>query len=196
MTFKLLFYLLFASIMNSNLPANNSTLRETATLGGGCFWCMEAAYQQLKGVISVTSGYAGGTTANPTYEEVCSGRTGHAEVVQVVFDPTAISYRDIIDFFWEAHNPTTRNRQGADVGSQYRSIILYANPEQKSIAEASLREAQKRFDQPIVTEIVPLAAFYQAEKYHQDYYNRNASSPYCRAVITPKLQKLKKYFQE
>lgn len=183
--------------MNSNLTASEPTPpRETVTLGGGCFWCVEAAYQQLKGVISVTSGYAGGKGGKPTYEEVCSGRTGHAEVVQIVFDPTVISLRDIVDFFWEAHNPTTRNRQGADVGSQYRSILLYASEEQKSIALASMQDAQKHFDQPIVTEIAPLGTFYQAEQYHQDYYSRNSSAPYCRAVITPKLQKLKKFFKE
>jgi peptide-methionine (S)-S-oxide reductase len=141
-----------------------------ATVGGGCFWCVEAVYQTVPGILRVTSGYAGGNVANPTYEQVCTGRTGHAEVVQVEFDPAKISYRQVIDLFWQAHDPTTPNRQGADVGPQYRSIILYENEAEKTAAESSKLEAQAHFKDPIVTEIVPLKTFYPAEKYHQDFY--------------------------
>ncbi len=146
----------------------------------------------LPGVKSVASGYAGGTTENPTYKEVCSGRTGHAEVIQIEFDPKVVSYEKILQTFWEAHDPTTVNRQGADSGTQYRSIILYNSPEQKTVAEKSKAEAQKKFSQPIVTEIVPLKNFYKAEDYHQDYYRSNPNQPYCRAVIQPKVEKFEK----
>ncbi|HVP18887.1 MAG TPA: peptide-methionine (S)-S-oxide reductase MsrA [Spirochaetia bacterium] len=165
--------------------------RETATFGGGCFWCLEAVLQRIEGVLSVTSGYAGGTTANPTYEQVCTGETGHAEVVQVAFEPEMISYEELLDVFWQAHDPTTLNRQGADVGTQYRSIILTANDEQKSVAEASRTKAQKKWHDPIVTEIRPLDTFWKAEDYHQNYYNTHTSAGYCRVVISPKLRKLK-----
>jgi peptide-methionine (S)-S-oxide reductase len=172
---------------------NSPTARtETATLGGGCFWCTEAIFQMLPGVKSVTSGYAGGTNENPTYKEVCSGTTGHAEVIQVVYDPATVSYEKILDTFWEAHDPTTLNRQGADTGTQYRSIILYHNEAQRLAAEKSKSEAQKHFKQPIVTEIVPLKKFYKAELYHQDYYRANPAQPYCRAVIAPKVEKFEK----
>src|SRR5579859_1728579 len=174
-------------------PMENSTNHtETATLGGGCFWCTEALYQMLPGVKSVTSGYAGGTTANPTYQDVCTGRTGHAEVIQVEFDPSVTSYDKILATFWEAHDPTTLNQQGADHGTQYRSIILYNSEAQRLAAEKSKAEAQKRFSKPIVTEIVPLKKFYKAEGYHQDYYRSNPNQPYCRFVIQPKVEKFEK----
>lgn len=170
----------------------NAKLTETATLGGGCFWCTEAIYQMLPGVKSATSGYAGGTKENPTYEEVCSGSTGHAEVIQVEYDPKVISFEKILETFWEAHDPTTLNRQGADKGTQYRSIILYQTEAQRLAAEKSKAEAQKRFTSPIVTEIVPLKKFYKAEGYHQEYFQNNRNQPYCRAVIQPKVDKFQK----
>jgi len=159
-------------------------------LGGGCFWCVEALYDTLEGVVSVQSGYAGGSVENPTYREVCGGSTGHAEVVKISYDPARISLSEVLDFFWEAHDPTTLNRQGADVGTQYRSIILYADEAQKSAAQKSMKTAQSMFKDPIVTEIVALETFYPAEDYHQDYYKNNRNAPYCRFVITPKLKKL------
>ncbi len=172
---------------------NNATNQtETATLGGGCFWCTEALFQMLPGVKSVVSGYAGGTKENPTYKEVCSGNTGHAEVIQIEYDPKLVSYEKILDTFWDAHDPTTLNRQGADAGTQYRSIILYNSEAQKAAAEKSKAEAQKRFVKEIVTEITPLKKFYKAEDYHQDYYRSNPSQPYCRAVIQPKVEKFEK----
>lgn len=165
---------------------------EVATIGGGCFWCVEAVYESIPGVISVTSGYAGGKTASPSYEEVCSGATGHAEVTQIVFDPDVIRFEDLLDVFWEAHDPTTLNRQGADAGTQYRSIILYHSEVQKAAAEKSKAAlaASGRYRNPIVTEIVPLTTFYKAEEYHQDYYRNNPKAPYCALVISPKLKKL------
>ncbi len=168
-------------------------MSEQATLGGGCFWCLEAVFQRFDGVLSVQSGYAGGETPNPTYEEVCSGRTGHAEVVQITYDPEQISYAQLLDIFWQAHDPTTLNRQDADVGTQYRSVILYRNEEQRRAAESSKAalEADRKFSAPIVTEILPLEHFYPAEEYHRDYYNRNPHAGYCRVVIKPKLQKLR-----
>lgn len=166
--------------------------RELATFGGGCFWCTEAFFETLTGVDSVVSGYAGGRHPNPDYESVCSGTTGHAEVIQVSYDPTQITYEKLLDMFWKAHNPTTLNRQGADVGTQYRSIILYHTEAQKAAAEKSLKEAQAHFQDPIVTEIVPLTKFFAAEKYHQDYFRLNPEKGYCRMVIAPKLEKLKK----
>ncbi len=165
---------------------------EIATLGAGCFWCIEAAYGQLDGVVSATSGYMGGSVENPTYEEVCNGTTGHAEVVQVVFDPKKISYEKVVSWFWDLHDPTTLNRQGNDVGDQYRSAIYYHSDEQKKIAEASKAAAAANFEDPIVTEITAASVFYPAENYHQNYYNENKSkNPYCRFVIEPKLKKLK-----
>ena len=163
---------------------------ETATLGGGCFWCVEAVYERLPGIISVVSGYAGGHTENPTYEEIGTGKTGHAEVVQITYDPAKISYEKIIDLFWEAHDPTTLNRQGADTGPQYRSIILTENADQMRIANESKTRAQTKSKSPIVTEIVPLTKFYPAEDYHQDFYRENPMHPYNQAVIRPKLKKL------
>jgi peptide-methionine (S)-S-oxide reductase len=163
---------------------------EKATLGGGCFWCVEAVYERLPGILSVTSGYAGGQTENPTYEQIGTGKTGHAEVVQIEYDPDKISYQKIIDLFWDAHDPTTLNRQGADVGTQYRSIILTANDDEARIAKESRDRAQTKSRSPIVTEIVPLEKFYPAEDYHQDFYRENPMHPYNMAVIRPKLEKL------
>lgn len=173
-------------------------MTETATLAGGCFWCLEAAFQQLKGVSGVRSGYAGGTVPNPTYEAVCTGRTGHAEVTQIEFDPAVITYRDLLDVFFTIHDPTTLNQQGGDVGTQYRSAIFFQSPDQERTARAAIAEleAQHVWDDPIVTEVVPLTAFYPAEDYHRDYYNRNPSQSYCRAVIAPKVAKLRKHFIE
>jgi peptide-methionine (S)-S-oxide reductase len=171
-------------------------LTETATLGGGCFWCTEAIYQMLPGVRSVTSGYAGGTKENPTYKEVCTGTTGHAEVVQIEFDPLATSFEKILETFWEVHDPTTLNRQGPDTGTQYRSIILYASEAQKAAAERSKTEAQKHTIKPIVTEIVPLKKFYKAEDYHQDYFRNNSNQPYCSLVIRPKVEKFEQKLLE
>lgn len=161
-------------------------------LGGGCFWCVEAAYELVPGVLAVSSGYAAGRTPKPTYEEVCSGRTGHAEVVKIDFDPARVSLEELLDFFWEVHDPTTLNRQGADEGTQYRSIILYADETQKAAAEASRQRANPAWGGRIVTEISPLTEFHFAEPYHQDYFRKNPSAGYCRVVIKPKLEKLKK----
>ncbi len=163
---------------------------ETATLGGGCFWCVEAVYERIDGVSAVRSGYAGGHVAHPTYQQVCSGGTGHAEVVQVDFDPATISYDQVLDLFWLAHDPTTPNRQGADVGPQYRSIILYHSDEQRRAAEASIERAQSSFRAPIVTEIAEFTDFFEAEDYHQGFYRSNPNHGYCRVVIKPKLDKL------
>jgi peptide-methionine (S)-S-oxide reductase len=164
---------------------------ELATLGGGCFWCVEAVFEKRDGVKSVTSGYAGGQTDKPTYKAVCSGATGHAEVVQIEFDPEKISYERLLEIFWQAHDPTTLNRQGADAGTQYRSIILHHNAAQKEAAEKSKQTAQWQFTEPIVTQIAPLTKFFPAEDYHQDYFRRNPQAPYCAVVIRPKLEKLK-----
>jgi peptide-methionine (S)-S-oxide reductase len=173
---------------NATPAGTNQT--EIADLGGGCFWCMEAVFERLPGVISVTSGFAGGTTENPTYKEVCTETTGHAEVTQIVFDPAKISYAKLLEVYWQAHDPTTLNRQGADEGTSYRSIILYRDAAQKQTAEKSKLDAQKDFRDPIVTQIVPLKKFYEAEDYHQEYYDNNSNQGYCQVVITPKLEKL------
>jgi len=173
-----------------NTTMTNKT--EIADLGGGCFWCMEAVFERLPGVKSVTSGFAGGHTENPTYQQVCTETTGHAEVTQIEFDPAKISYAKLLEVFWQAHDPTTLNRQGADEGTSYRSIILYRDEKQKLIAEKSKLKAQENFKHPIVTEIVPFTKFYQAEDYHQEYYDNNSSAPYCQVVIAPKLEKLEK----
>ncbi len=162
----------------------------TAVLGGGCFWCLEAVFKRVEGVLSVVSGYAGGTALNPSYDEVCTGSTGHAEVVRISFDPRQVGYEELLDLFFQAHDPTTRDRQGADVGAQYRSIILFDGEAQRKAAEASLARAQKLFRDPIVTQLEPLKAFYKAEDYHEDYFERNKTAPYCRIVIAPKLKKL------
>jgi peptide-methionine (S)-S-oxide reductase len=176
-----------AQTKTMNIPTNSTGV---AVLGGGCFWCMEAVFQMLPGVKSVISGYAGGATENPTYKDVCSGQTGHAEVICVKFDPSAITYEKVLETFWQAHDPTTLDRQGPDSGTQYRSIILYLNDAQKAAAEKSKVQAQARFHNPIVTEIVPLTAFYPAEGYHQNFYRDNLSYPYCRAIIQPKVAKM------
>lgn len=169
---------------------------ERATLGGGCFWCVEATLELLPGVKNVVSGYAGGHKENPTYEEVITKTTGHAEVVQVKFDPAVISYEKLLEAFWEVHDPTTLNRQGNDVGPQYRSIILYHNDAQKLAAERSKAAEQKKLSRPIVTEIVPLKKFYEAEAYHQDYFRRNPNQAYCQVVIRPKVNKLEQKLKE
>ena len=169
---------------------------ETATLGGGCFWCLEAVYDDLKGVVSVESGYTGGKNANPTYQQVCNGNTGHAEVVRVTFDPATISFREILEVFFAIHDPTTLNLQGNDAGTQYRSAIFYQSPEQKAAAEKLIAElaAEKVFGDPIVTEVSPAPAFYAAEDYHQEYFARNGGEPYCQFVVAPKLAKFRKKF--
>jgi peptide-methionine (S)-S-oxide reductase len=171
---------------------------EITTLGGGCFWCVEAVYQELQGVQSAVSGYAGGTVDNPTYYQVCSGTTGHAEVVQITFDPKIIAFEDILYVFWRTHDPTTLNRQGYDVGTQYRSIILYHSEQQRAIAEQSQRDtdASGLWPNPIVTEISPFTTFYKAEDYHQNFYRDNPYQPYCLAIIDPKIRKLRKELRE
>jgi peptide-methionine (S)-S-oxide reductase len=171
---------------------------EVATLAGGCFWCLEAVFDDLKGVEDVVSGYSGGKTPNPTYKQVCTGATGHAEVVQVTFDPTQISYRDLLEVFFTIHDPTTLNRQGADVGTQYRSAIFYHSPEQKAIAEQVIGElnAEKIWNRPIVTELTPFTSFYPAEDYHQEYFTNNPFQPYCQIVIAPKIAKFRKQYLE
>lgn len=175
------------------ISAENST-RELATLGGGCFWCLEAVFEELKGVHRVQSGYSGGSVPDPDYHQVCGGDTGHAEVVQVTYDPAVVTYRAILEAFFAIHDPTTRNRQGADVGTQYRSAIFYHDEAQKNAAQGLIAEinAAGIWDRPIVTEIVPLQKFYPAEDYHQGYFRRNRQQPYCVAVISPKLAKFRK----
>ena len=188
--------------------------REVATLGGGCFWCLEAVYEQLRGVESVVSGYAGGAVQNPSYRDVCSGRTGHAEVVQVTFDPAEVSYREILEVFFTIHDPTTLNRQGADVGTQYRSTVLYHDDVQRGAAEATIAELEREgafgdpivtkvmrdleaegvWDEPIVTQIEPLPKFFPAEDYHQHYFARNAQQPYCQVVVAPKVAKFRQKY--
>jgi peptide-methionine (S)-S-oxide reductase len=172
--------------------------REIATLGGGCFWCLEAVFEQLRGVVKVESGYAGGTRPDPTYRQVCTGTTGHAEVVQITFDPALISFRDILDVFFATHDPTTLYRQGPDVGTQYRSVIFYHTPEQKQIAEQAIAElnAARVWDAPLVTELAPLPAFYRAEDYHQEYFRHNPGQPYCQAIVSPKVAKFRKKFAD
>jgi peptide-methionine (S)-S-oxide reductase len=171
--------------------------REAATLGGGCFWCLEAVYDQLKGVEQVESGYSGGSVPNPTYRQVCTGSTGHAEVVQITFDPAEISFREILEVFFTIHDPTTLNRQGADVGTQYRSVIFYHSQEQEKTARQVIEEldAARIWDAPIVTEVTPFEAFYRAEDYHQEYFARNEGQPYCRIVIAPKLAKFRERYR-
>jgi peptide-methionine (S)-S-oxide reductase len=171
---------------------------QVAVFGGGCFWCTEAVFNELRGVRSVVSGYAGGSVKNPTYESVCGGQTGHAEVIRIEFDPAELLFRDLLTVFFATHDPTTLNRQGNDVGTQYRSVILYANEEQKQEAQnfISELEAAKTFNQPIVTTLEPLTDFYRAEEYHQNYYANNPYQPYCQYMIPPKLSKLQKRFKE
>ena len=188
-----LFSISFIFMTNLSAAASETkTHTEKVTLGGGCFWCLEAFFEKFEGVDDVVSGYAGGKKENPTYEQVCGGNTGHAEVVQIEFNPKKISLKQILEIFWEMHDPTTLNRQGNDSGTQYRSIIFYNNEEQKAVIEQSKAEAAKKYSQPIVTEIAPLTKFYAAEDYHQDYFRKNPHQPYCAFVISPKLKKLQK----
>lgn len=189
-------------IDNSTIMNNDPSLKvktETATFANGCFWCTEAIFQELDGVVSATSGYTGGQTEDPTYKQVCTGETGHAEALQIVYDPAKISFEELLEVFWKTHDPTTLNRQGADVGTQYRSGIFYHNNEQKQLAEKYKAELDKSgaFDKPIVTEITPFTKFYAAEDYHQQYFENNENSnPYCRIVIRPKLDKFRKVFKD
>lgn len=184
--------------MTPTIPTSGSSSTDTATLGGGCFWCTEAQFQLLDGVISVASGYCGGNIKNPSYKEVCTGRTGHAEVVQVVYDTLKLSYAEILEAFWASHDPTQLNRQGNDVGTQYRSVIFYHNDEQRATAQ----ELKKKLDEsgaynsPVVTEIAPVTTFYKAEDYHQNYFNANGDQPYCQFVVAPKIEKFKKVFSD
>jgi len=181
--------------MNQN---SFSSGKEVTTLAGGCFWCLEAVFDQLRGVASVESGYAGGAMANPSYEAVCAGTTGHAEVVQITFDPKIISFKEILEIFFDIHDPTTLNRQGADVGTQYRSAIFYHMPEQKTMAEKVIQELtdQRVYKDKIVTQVTPLDAFYIAEDYHQEYFANNPYQPYCQVVVSPKVSKFRKKFGE
>ena len=175
-------------------PATGVT--QNAILGGGCFWCLEAVFEGLRGVISVESGYMGGAEVNPTYEEVCRGRTGHAEVVRITFDPAVVTFKEILEVFFVIHDPTTRNRQGNDVGTQYRSVVFYRTPEQKSVAEQVIAElgSARVWRDPVVTEIAPAGPFYVAEDYHQQYFARNSNQPYCQFVVAPKVAKFRKHF--
>jgi peptide-methionine (S)-S-oxide reductase len=173
-----------------SIPTSLSVTTETATFGMGCFWCAQALFEKFSGVTHIDCGYAGGHTENPTYEDVCSDQTGHAEVVRITYDPSKITYQQLLDIFWDVHDPTTLDQQGNDTGTQYRSIILYENAEQKQLAEASKKAEESKLKVPVTTEIVPLTAFYRAEEYHQDYFKKNPWAPYCLFVISPKLQKL------
>jgi peptide-methionine (S)-S-oxide reductase len=186
------------SASKQTVKSNHQNNTEVATLAGGCFWCIEAAFDEIRGVINVESGYSGGTTTSPTYEQVCSGTTGHAEAVQVTFDPNVVSFQDIMHIFFTVHDPTTPNRQGADVGSQYRSVVFYHDEKQKETAEHVIKELedQKVWDNPIVTQVVPFKKFYKAENYHKQYFSRNPNSGYCKVVIAPKIAKLRKKYRE
>jgi len=188
------------SIQQPIMENESTTLKkmDTATFGTGCFWCTEAIFQQIKGVDTVISGYSGGEIKNPTYKQICTGNTGHAEVLNIIYDPTVVSFSDLLLMFWYSHDPTTLNKQGADVGTQYRSVIFYHNEEQKKEAEFYKKklDADKVFDKPIVTEITAFEKFYPAEDYHQNYYNENGAQPYCMYIIRPKLEKFKKTFSD
>ncbi|MGW8178778.1 MAG: peptide-methionine (S)-S-oxide reductase MsrA [bacterium] len=186
------------SVQGRGQLTRTESKRETATLGGGCFWCLEAGFEQLKGVEKVVSGYSGGTVVNPSYQQVCTGTTGHAEVVQITYDPQIIAFRELLEVFFTIHDPTTLNRQGADVGTQYRSVIFYHSQEQKTVAEKVVQEleAAEIWDAPIVTEITSFSAFYRAEDYHQEYFRRNPGQAYCQVVIAPKVVKLRRRFLE
>ena len=180
------------------METTNQKQLDTATFAAGCFWCVEAIFQSINGVEAVVAGYTGGTMTNPSYKEVCSGTTNHAEACQIMFDNSKISYKDLLEAFWSSHDPTTPNQQGADKGTQYRSIIFYHNQEQKELAEKCKKEldASGAFQKPIVTEIIPFTKFYKAEDYHQDYFSQNPNQPYCSYVIQPKLEKFKKVFKD
>jgi len=181
-----------------SLLTDKNMKTETATFGGGCFWCTEAMYSRLNGVISATSGYSGGQTKNPTYKEVCTGTTGHAEVIQVVYQPDIITYTELLEIFFKTHNPTTLNRQGEDVGTQYRSVVLYHSEDQKKIAVKLIDDLNhaKIWDDPLVTQVVPFEVFYSAEAYHQDYFDNNTGQMYCKMVIVPKVEKFEKLFKD
>lgn len=208
MTYLIALILLFSSCSKKGISTNQiqkinnnentmSLKSDTAVFGAGCFWCVETIFERLKGVESVESGYAGGTVENPTYEQVCNGNTGHAEVARITFNPDVISFEELLEVFWTTHDPTTLNRQGADVGTQYRSAVFYLNNEQKQIAEKSkIESAPQLWSGEIVTEITPLNKFYPAENYHQDYYNQNSEKSYCKFVINPKLQKFREKFKD
>lgn len=204
-------YLIFMALLQLSCAPNSHELKpklqdimtthsklDTATFGAGCFWCVEAVFQQLRGVQTVESGYSGGHTQNPTYKEVCTGMTGHAEVCQITYDPSVISFTELLEVFWKTHDPTTLNRQGGDVGTQYRSAIFFHSKDQQLLAEEMKEklDAAKIWNDPLVTEIVPFVEFYKAEAYHQEYYSQNASQPYCSLVITPKLEKFRKVFAD
>lgn len=184
--------------MLEHSQASISKALEVATFAGGCFWCTEAIFDELKGVVKVESGYSGGNVVNPSYEDVCSGDTGHAESIQITFDPKEVSYKELLQIFFTTHDPTTLNRQGADVGTQYRSAIFYHNPEQERIAKEVIGEIEgaRVWKRPIVTQLAPFQAFYKAEDYHQEYYSRNSRQPYCRVVIEPKIAKLREHYLE
>lgn len=190
--------LIFVEKGAASAPPDSGSARETATLGGGCFWCLEAVFEELKGVESVVSGYSGGKVQNPSYEQVCTGQTGHAEVVQVTFDPALISYQDLLHVYFTIHDPTTLNQQGPDVGTQYRSVIFYHSPEEQAVAAQVIREItdSQIWNQPLVTIVAPLEVFYPAEAYHQHYYQRNPNQGYCQAIIAPKLAKFRAKFME
>lgn len=193
---KIIFTLTFLLMSMNGSDFKNDSNTETAVFGAGCFWCVEAIYQRVTGVTDIESGYAGGHVQNPTYRQVTSGKTGHAEVIKLEYDPNVISFEELLEVFWHTHNPTTLNKQGADVGTQYRSAIFYLNEEQKEIAEKSLKktDASDLWDDPIVTEITPLSNYSTAEDYHQNYFNNNPNAGYCSIVIAPKLAKFKKDF--
>ncbi len=184
--------------MNNETPIDEPARTETATFGAGCFWCVEAVFLELDGVLGVESGYSGGTVPNPTYEQICTGATGHAEVCRISYDPAKIGYEDLLDVFWTTHDPTTPNRQGADLGMQYRSVVFYHNQRQKELADKYKLKltASGALQAPIVTEIVPAAEFHKAEQYHRDYYRNNPGQGYCRVVIGPKLEKVRKVFKD
>ena len=186
------------TIETEAMQAANPLLYDTITLGGGCFWCVEAVYEMLDGVIKVESGYSGGTVKNPSYREVCTGSTGHAEVAQITFDTSKTSIDEVLKVFFTVHDPTSLNKQGADVGTQYRSVIFFRNEHQRNIAKSIIDDLDKNqvYSKPIVTQLVPFTSFYKAEDYHQDYYNQNKEAPYCRMVIQPKLEKFEKLFKD
>jgi peptide-methionine (S)-S-oxide reductase len=184
-------------LFTENIDTNNKTM-ETATFGGGCFWCTEAIFKEVKGVESVTSGYSGGEIVNPSYREVCTGRTGHAEVIEIDFDPAVVSFEELLEIFWSTHDPTMLNRQGNDVGTQYRSVVFYHNEQQKETAEKLKKKLNDEniFGKPVVTEISPWKNFFRAEEDHQDYYENNPNQGYCQFIIVPKLDKFRKIFKE
>ncbi len=197
-TRKYIIGILLIMFFINKISSQNNMKMNLATFGSGCFWCTEAIFQQLKGVESAVSGYSGGAVKNPTYKEVCTGNTGHAEVIQVTYNPEIISYTELLEVFWQTHDPTTLNRQGADVGTQYRSAIFYHSEEQKKLAEGYKQKLEdaKIFNNPIVTEITEFDIFYKAEDYHQEYYDNNKTQSYCNFVITPKIEKFKKVFKD